>query len=235
MKRLLFIAALVLIPWQALAVELDADSNGYQDLDKGGTNAATEQDPVCSAWDNTDIVALWGAGTGLLKTDGTVDTSTYLTSATVQAALEGLVTLDLSGLTTLTLPPAIDSISMTMDPSYWYDQSATYRTVPIMLIGDNYPNGITITEWAVKYVDGDPTTELDADLVCDTTPDFNPAAGATVMDVLDTTTGASTANTGFDSATCANGSRLYIRFGADPADANVIVAFDLWLKATAAP
>ena len=60
MKRLFLIAALVLIPRQALAVELDADSNGYQDLDKGGTNAATEQDPTVDT--SAEIQAIIGAG-----------------------------------------------------------------------------------------------------------------------------------------------------------------------------
>lgn len=114
------------------------------------------------------------------------------------------------------------------DPAGWYDQESTYRVVPLMTVGDDAPEGITITEWKVNYIGGDPTTELDADLICDTTPDYNPAAGATVMDVLDTTTGASSADTGFDSATCANGSKVYIRFGADPTDANKIIQFDLW-------
>jgi hypothetical protein len=85
-----------------------------------------------------------------------------------------------------------------------------------------------MTEWKVAYVGGDPTTELDADIMCDTTPDYNPAANATVMDVIDTTAGASTADTGFDSATCANGSTMYVRFGADPTDANVVVTLDIW-------
>jgi len=60
MKRLILIAALVLIPWQALAVELDADSNGYTDADKGGTNAATEQDPTVDT--SAEIQAIIGAG-----------------------------------------------------------------------------------------------------------------------------------------------------------------------------
>jgi len=119
-------------------------------------------------------------------------------------------------------------ISMSFDPSGWYDQESVNRTVPVMYVGDDAPEGITITEWKMFYVGGNPTTELDADLVCDTTPDFGVGAGATVMDVLDTTAGASTADTGFDSATCANGSYMYVHFGADPTDANVIVQFDLW-------
>lgn len=118
-------------------------------------------------------------------------------------------------------------ISATFDPAAWYDQESTYRVLPLFYVGDDAPEGITITEWRVNYVAGDPTTELDADL-CFDTGDWNPADNMTVMDVLDTTAGASTADTGFDSATASNASRVYIRFGADPTDANVVIAFDLW-------
>jgi hypothetical protein len=103
----------------------------------------------------------------------------------------------------------------------------------LFTVKDNAPEGIAITEWLVTYVGGDPTTELDADIMCDTTPDYNPAANATVMDVIDTTAGTATADTGFDSPTCANGSKVYIRFGADPADANVVIHFELWYYAEA--
>lgn len=125
----------------------------------------------------------------------------------------------------------IQHVSIVFDPSWAYDQSATYRTLPITYLGDDFPHGLTLTEWRLRYVSGDPTTELDADLMCDTTPDFNPAAGGTVMDVLDTTAGSSGADSGFDSATCANASNLYVRFGADPTDANVLILLDLWFYA----
>ena len=118
--------------------------------------------------------------------------------------------------------------TVTFDPAGYYDQETTYRVLPLFKVGDDAPKGITITEWRMNYVGGDPTTEIDCDLMCDTTPDFNPAAGATVMDVLDTTAGASTADTGFDSASCANGSNVYLRLGADPTDASKIVTFDIW-------
>jgi hypothetical protein len=122
----------------------------------------------------------------------------------------------------------LEHFVIVVDPAWAYDQESTYRTVPIMWVGDDFPEGFTMTEWRVNYVGGDPTTELDADIMCDTTPDFNPATNATVMDVIDTTAGAATADTGFDSGTCANGSRMYIRFGADPTDANVVIALDIW-------
>lgn len=127
----------------------------------------------------------------------------------------------------------LEHIAVAFDPSYWYDQESTYRVVPLFRVGDDFPEGFTMTEWRVVYVGGDPTTELDADIICDTTPDYNPAAGATVMDVIDTTAGASNADTGFDSGSCANGSVVYVRFGADPTDANVAIALDIWVYAEA--
>jgi hypothetical protein len=122
----------------------------------------------------------------------------------------------------------LQHLVLVVDPAAYYDQESTYRVLPIMTVGDDFPHGFTLTEWLVDYVGGDPTTELDADIMCDTTPDYNPAAGATVMDVINTTAGTATADTGFDSATCANASKMYIRFGSDPADANVIITVELW-------
>ena len=119
-------------------------------------------------------------------------------------------------------------LSASFDPSWAYDQESTYRSVPLFHVGDDFPEGFTIVEWKVAYVGGDPATELDADIICDTTPDYNTAAGATVMDVIDTSAGASSADSGFDSATCANGSNVYIHFGADPADDNVLITIDIW-------
>lgn len=116
----------------------------------------------------------------------------------------------------------------TLDPAAWWDQETTYRVIPIMTVGVGETEGITITEWEIDYVGGDPTTEFAGDLICDTTADYNRAADATVMDVLDTTAGASSASTGFDSATCANGSKMYIDIDSDPTDANVMIAIDIW-------
>lgn len=109
---------------------------------------------------------------------------------------------------------------MPIDPVKWYDDT-TNHIGPYIELDDAFPHGFTMTRWDVDYINGDPTTELDADWVCDS--DWDPSSGATVMDVMDTTAGASSAGTGFDSATCANGNFMYLRFGADPVDDNVIV------------
>lgn len=162
-----------------------------------------------------------GTADEALANGGEISLNTTDEQLTLHSAADG----EISGEASISL---IQHISIALDPTDVYANESTYRSYPLMYLGDDAVEGITITEWRVAYVGGDPTTELDADLICDTTPDFNTAAGATVMDVLDTTTGASTADTGFDSASCANGSRLYIHFGANPTDANVMIAFDLW-------
>jgi hypothetical protein len=164
-----------------------------------------------------------GAADVALGAAGEIHLNTTDEQISVHSAADG----EISGEASISL---LRHWSAAVDPSGWYDQEATYRTIPIMFVGDDAPDGITITEWKAAYVGGNPTTELDADIICDTTPDFNPAAGATVMDVIDTTAGASTADTGFDSATCANGAQMYVRYGADPTDASVVVAIDIWFK-----
>lgn len=162
-----------------------------------------------------------GASDATLSTAGAMHLNTTDEQLSFHSSTDG----EISGEASISL---LRHLHLAIDPAAWYDQESVYRVVPLPYIGDDSPEGITITQWKLAYVGGNPTTELDADLICDTTPDFNPAAGATVMDVLDTTDGASAADTGFDSASCANGSQLYLRFGADPADANVVISFDLW-------
>jgi len=174
-----------------------------------------------------------GAGTIILPTstsDAALTTvgAVSFNSTDEQLSFHSGSTGKISGEVALSL---IQHTTLVIDPAWAYDQSATYRTVPLFYVGDDFVEGMTLDAWRVRYVSGDPTTELDADLVCDTTPDFNSAAGGTVMDVLDTTAGASSAASGFDSATCANGGQLYLHFGADPADANVMISVDIWYHA----
>lgn len=193
---------------------LTADADGNNTITRlAATDAVTFQDAELEVPNTATDKALATAG------------EMHINTTDEQVSFHSAADGEISGEASLSL---IRHLSATFDPAGWYDQESTYRVVPLMTVGDDSPEGITIVEWEVDYVGGNPTTELDADIVCDTTPDYNPAVGATVMDVIDTTTGASTADTGFDSATCANASKMYIRFGADPTDANVVVAFDLW-------
>lgn len=120
----------------------------------------------------------------------------------------------------------INKLVVRFDPEYEYD-TVTENLIDLILLGDAEPHGITITQWNVDYINGDPTTEIDLDLVCDSGGDWNDDAGTTVMDVLDTTAGTASADTGFDSSTCGNGSSVYLRFGADPVDSGEVVRFVL--------
>jgi len=123
----------------------------------------------------------------------------------------------------------LQHIVIVADLSAYYDQETTYRALPIMTVGDDFPHGFTITELSLRAVGGDPTTELtNTDLYCDTTPDYNMAADATKMDDLDTSAGVFTEDSTFVSATCANGSFMYIDIGDDPTDANVVWIFEMW-------
>ena len=119
-------------------------------------------------------------------------------------------------------------IVIPFDPEWWYDNTDNH-IIPLPSMGNDFPSGGTLVEWSVTYINGDPTTELDADLMTDT--DYDPSSGGTVMDVLDTTAGASSADSGFDSATAANGNTMYIRFGADPTDSGEPVLLEYWMYA----
>lgn len=121
----------------------------------------------------------------------------------------------------------VETISIDFDPTWAYNQDTTNRVIPLIpLGGTTEPNGITLVYWRVRC-NKDLTTELDFDLICDTTPDFASGTNATVMDVLDTTAGASTASSGFDSATCATGAEVYIHFGAASTDTEAFCNFTM--------
>jgi hypothetical protein len=134
---------------------------------------------------------------------------------------------DISGEATLSW---IQHVSVVFDPAWAYDQEDTYRIVQLFnLMGPDLPNGLTIVEWRTSFVSATRTTNLDMDLMCDT--DLNPTGG-TVMDVLDilSSNQASTATSGFDSATCTS-NWMYLRFGADPTDANELLSVEIYFYA----
>lgn len=97
-----------------------------------------------------------------------------------------------------------------------------------------YPDGIVITKWAVDANVADPSVELDANLMyCDTLSNGAfPGANATLIDVLDTTTGNSSesdmSNSDLGSGTIPTGKILYIDIDVDPAiDTNFFV-LQIW-------
>lgn len=114
------------------------------------------------------------------------------------------------------------------DPSTMYDQDATYHNIPLFTVGDDAPEGIKIVEWKCDYSTGDPTTELDADLYFAT--DYA-EADSTLIDVIDTTAGSSSEDINaniYSGNAIPNAKKVYISFGADPTDANVLVIFEMW-------
>ena len=81
--------------------------------------------------------------------------------------------------------------SITFDPKAAWRRYVRRARTPT--VGAQYPRGFVVTAWTVKFIDGDPTTEIDLDLM---RADSHPArANSAVMDVLDTTAGASSEST----------------------------------------
>jgi len=122
----------------------------------------------------------------------------------------------------------LDQASITFDPAADYDQESTNRTTPLFtVLSKVYPNGIIIDYWHISY-NVDPTTELNANL-CYADAQIG-LANEVVIDALDTTSGVASedtdANINSGSAIPA-GKFMYIKYDADPTDANVICTFQM--------
>lgn len=117
--------------------------------------------------------------------------------------------------------------SVTFDPKAVCD--GTFDGLALLTVGAQYPRGFVVTSWTVKFIDGDPTTELDMDLM---RADSHPTrASSAVMDVLDTTAGASSESTPGNingGAAVANGKVIYLAFGTAYTEANHQVQVELW-------
>lgn len=97
----------------------------------------------------------------------------------------------------------------------------------LFTVGAWAPNGITITRWRCSF-EADPTTEVDLDLK--RADAFIGVANAAVMDVLDTTAGASTETTAANingGAVVATGKVVYLEFGTAYTEANHQIIFEL--------
>jgi len=140
MKRLILIAALVLIPWQALAVELDVDNNTYTDADKGGTNAATEQDPTVDT--SAEIQAIIGAGV-YQGSDADLD---YLAGQTLSANVRSL--LESANYAAMTGLPYLNSVSqaVSLGDAGALTPPAGYSKVSVALTCTADPSAIVMTE-----------------------------------------------------------------------------------------
>jgi hypothetical protein len=98
----------------------------------------------------------------------------------------------------------------------------------LMTVGDEAPNGIIIDEWKVSF-EADPTTEADLDLKY--ADAFIGVANATVIDVLDTTTGTSSEDTDANinsGAAVANGKVMYLEFGTAYTETTHQIIFEMW-------
>lgn len=119
------------------------------------------------------------------------------------------------------------AVNITFDPKAVCD--GTFDGLALMDVGAHCPLGFVPTSWSIEFIDGDPTTELDLDLM---RADSHPTrANSAVMDVLDTTAGASSEATAGNingGATVANGKVIYLAFGTAYTEANHQVQFQLW-------
>jgi hypothetical protein len=123
----------------------------------------------------------------------------------------------------------LQHIKMSFDPKAVCD-GAVDRLF-IMTVGDDAKEGIHITEWKVSF-EADPTTEADFDLKY--ADAFIGVANATVIDALDTTTGASTEDTDANinsGNAIANGKVLYLEFGTAYTETTHQVIFEMWYYA----
>ena len=101
----------------------------------------------------------------------------------------------------------------------------------LMTIGDDAPEGIIITEWKLSF-EADPTTEADIDLKY--ADAFIGVANAAVVDVCDTTNGASSEDTNANinsGNAIANGKVLYLEFGTAYTETTHQIIFEWWYYA----
>jgi hypothetical protein len=124
--------------------------------------------------------------------------------------------------------PTIMHVVKTFDPKAVCD-GAVDRLF-IMTTGVSEPFGITVVGWKVSF-EADPTTEVDLDLK--RADAVIGVANAAVMDVLDTTTGASAEATAANingGAVVANGKTIYLEFGTAYTETTHQIIFEMWYE-----
>lgn len=100
----------------------------------------------------------------------------------------------------------------------------------LLSTGLSEPNGISVLAWKLSF-EADPTTEVDLDLK--RADAFIGVANSAVMDVLDSTAGASSEITAANingGAVVATGKVLYLDFGTAYSEANHQVIFEMWWR-----
>lgn len=98
----------------------------------------------------------------------------------------------------------------------------------LMSTGTSEAQGIIVTAWKLSF-EADPTTEVDLDLK--RADAFIGVANAAVMDVLDTTNGASSESTAANingGAAVATGKVLYLEFGTAYTETTHQIIFEMW-------
>jgi len=163
--------------------------------------------------------------TGSLTVTGSVTVSYILEAATLTEggvavinATEGGAwtgTHDLTG-ATVSMPKRTSNDERFFSFNVW-NPNAVYDTDTQICFEPNLPAAITITEVTVT-LDADPTTELDWDLKW--ADAFIGLGNAALIVAIDTTSGTTDVDSGFDDATVAAGKCLYIEMAADP-DSNI--------------
>ena len=124
--------------------------------------------------------------------------------------------------------PLVHSMQFHGDLAGAWDVDAEWQLLDMDRGAGTFPDGIVILSWYVDCSVADPTTELNANLYyCDALVDGAfPGGGATLVDVLDTTTGNSSetdmSNSDLTSGVIPTAKILYILMDADPADATTV-------------
>ncbi len=173
--------------------------------------------------ESTDAVQT-NPGTASASVSGTVKTTTSETDPVVytKPAVDVLLALKAD-------KTALKHYTWSFNPKAVCD--GTIDRLFLMRVGPDCPNGLKITQWNVSF-DADPTTEADLDFK--RADAFIGAANSAVMDVLDTTAGASSettaANINSDTAV-ANGKVLYLEFGTAYTADNLQIIFEFWAYA----
>lgn len=124
--------------------------------------------------------------------------------------------------------PLIQCLRISFDPKAVCD-GAVDRLF-LMSTGVSEPKGITVVGWKLSF-EADPTTEIDLDLK--RADAFIGVANSAVMDVLDTTAGASSETTAANinsGAVVANGKVIYLEFGTAYTEANHQCIFEMWYE-----
>lgn len=164
-----------------------------------------------------------------------VDRNSLVTSCTIGAG--ATITLSFRYNGTVTLIKGDAGIVAPLHYTWAFDPKAvcdgTYDGLFLMTVGIDAPNGFVVTAWKLSF-EADPTTEIDLDLK--RADAFIGRANSAVMDVLDTTAGASSESTASNingGVSVANGKVIYIQFGTAYTEANHQCIFELWGYAAA--